>query len=88
MENEVKQVLVSDHKTAHLVPSWQGTAVLESFNKATEPLAELTDIMSGVKYITASCLNAMLQQLEKHTRNKILRTNLKIYSQINFDRTY
>jgi hypothetical protein len=65
MENEVKQVLVSDRKTAHLVPSWQDTAVLESFNAAMEPLAELTDIMSGSKYVTASCLSAMLQQLEK-----------------------
>ena len=62
MENEVKQVLVKDRKTAHLVPSWQDTAVLESFN---EPLAELTDIMSGSKYVTASCLSAMLQRLEK-----------------------
>ena len=49
----------------NLVPSWQDTAVLESFNDAMEPLAELTDIMSGSKYVTASCLSAMLQRLEK-----------------------
>ena len=65
VEDEVKQVLVSDRKTAHLVPAWQDTSVLESFNSALEPLAELTDIMSGSKYVTASCLNAMLQRLEK-----------------------
>jgi hypothetical protein len=65
MENEVKQVLVSDRKTAHLVPSWQDTTVLESFNDAMEPLAELTDIMSGSKYVTASCVSAMLQRLER-----------------------
>lgn len=65
VEDEVKQVLVSDRKTAHLVPTWQDTSVLESFNSALEPLAELTDIMSGSKYVTASCLNAMLQRLEK-----------------------
>ena len=65
VEDEVKQVLVSDRKTAHLVPTWQDTSVLESFNSALEPLAELTDIMSGSKYVAASCLNAMLQRLEK-----------------------
>ena len=29
-----------------------------------DPLAELTDIMSGSKYVTASCVNATLQRLE------------------------
>ena len=50
VEDEVKEVLVSDWKTAHLVPTWQDTSVLESFNSALEPLAEQTDIISGSKY--------------------------------------
>ena len=64
LKDEVRQVLVSDRKTSHLVPTWQDTSVLESFNSAMEPLAELTDIMSGSKYVTASCVNATLQRLE------------------------
>ena len=64
-EEEVKHVLVNDWKTAHLLPSWQDMKVLESVNEAMEPLAELTDIMSGSKFVTVSSLKPMLYRLEK-----------------------
>lgn len=63
-ESEIKQVLVEDRKTSHLVPKWQDIQVLEAINAALEPLAELTDIMSGSRYVTVSSLKAMLQRLE------------------------
>ena len=59
-QEEVKQVLVIDRKTAHLLPSCQDMKVLESVNEALEPLAELTNIMSGSKYVTVSSLKPML----------------------------
>ena len=63
-EEEIKHVLVNDRKTVHLVPKWQDVAVFEALNKVMEPLAELTDIMSGSKYVTISCLKPMLEKLE------------------------
>ena len=63
-ENEVKTVLVNDRKTAHLVPSWQDMKILEALNNTLEPLADLTDIMSGSKYVTVSSLKPLLHRLE------------------------
>lgn len=45
-------MLGADRKSTHLVPAWQDINLLEAVNKAMEPLAELTDIMSGNKYAT------------------------------------
>ena len=51
LEKAVHQVLSNDHKTAHLIVTWQNIEVLESINKALAPLADLTDIISGEDYV-------------------------------------
>ena len=55
-EKVLHQVLSTDKKTVHLVPTWQDLKVLESINKAMAPLAEFTDILSGKEYVTFSVL--------------------------------
>ena len=62
-EQALRQVLVGNRKTCHLVPSRQDIEVLELVNKALSPLAELTDILSGEEYVTVSSVRPLLQHL-------------------------
>ena len=62
-EKALQQVLSTDRKTAHLVPTWQDVEVLESLNKALAPLADFTDILSGEKYVTFSALIPLLTHI-------------------------
>lgn len=62
-EKALHQVLSTDRKTAHLIPSWQDIDVLESINKALSPLTDFTDILSGERYVTVSALMPLLHHL-------------------------
>ena len=62
-EKAIRQVLSSERKTAHLIPTWQDIDVLESVDKVLSPLAELTDIMSGEMYITVSSIKPLLRHM-------------------------
>ena len=64
-EPAIRQVLSSDRKTAHLIPTWQDMNVLESLNKALSPLADLTDIISGEDYVTISTLKPLMHHITK-----------------------
>ncbi|KAK7912807.1 hypothetical protein WMY93_013018 [Mugilogobius chulae] len=59
-EKALSQVLLADKKARHLVPSWQDMALLESLNKALDPLFEFTDTLSGEKYVSVSFLKPVL----------------------------
>ena len=62
-EPAIRQVLISDRKTAHLIPTWQDIYVLESLNKALSPLADLTDIISGEDYVRISTLKPLMHHI-------------------------
>ena len=62
-EKAVRQVLSNDHKTAHIIATWQDIEVLESINKAFAPQADLTDIISGEDYVTISTVKPLLHQI-------------------------
>ena len=64
-ERALLQILGADPKTTHLKPHWQDTEVMESVVK---PISDLTDILSGEKRVTASCLNPLLN----HLHNEVL----------------
>lgn len=59
-ETAIRQVLVGDRKTTHLVPTWQDVEVLESVQSAIKPLADFTDMLSGEKCVTLSSLRPVL----------------------------
>ena len=59
-ETALRQVLVADRKTTHLVPTWQDVEVLESVQSAIRPLADFTDMLSGEKCVTLSSLRPIL----------------------------
>lgn len=63
-ENAIRQVLVADRKTAHLIPKWQDVEVLESLDKVLTPLADFTNVMSVERYVTVSSLRPLLHHLE------------------------
>ena len=52
----ISQVLNAYHKSSHLLPTWQDTEVLEVINKVLFPLADLTDLLSGEKYVLVSSI--------------------------------
>ena len=47
----IRLVLSANHKSSHLLPTWQDTEVLEVINKVLSPLADLTDLLSGEKCV-------------------------------------
>ena len=63
MVKAVRQVFSNDHKTAHLIATWQDIQVLESMNKALAPLADLTNIISGEDYVTVSRIKPLLHHI-------------------------
>ncbi|XP_061550161.1 E3 SUMO-protein ligase ZBED1-like [Phycodurus eques] len=64
-EKAVKQVLREDRKMRHLIPTRQDMRILESINKALNPLMEFTDALSGEEYVSASFVIPVLH-LFKH----------------------
>lgn len=63
-EAAISQVLKSDKKARHLVPTWQDIDVLESVKKALSPLRDFTDALSGENYVSVSYLKPMLHLLK------------------------
>ncbi len=63
-EPAIRQVLGSDRKSTHLIPTWQDLEVLEAINKALDPLSDFTDIMSGENYVTVSSVKPLLHHLK------------------------
>ena len=63
-ERAIRQVLGNDRKSSHLIPTWQDIDVLESINKALSPLADLTDILSGEKYVSVSSIKPLLNHMQ------------------------
>lgn len=56
----ISQVLASDRKARHLIPTWQDTDILEAINKALQPLTEFTDALSSEKYVSISFVKPVL----------------------------
>ena len=54
-----------------LLPTWQYIDVLKSIDKALSPLHELTDTLSGEKYVTVSAVIPMIELL----KSKILKVD-------------
>ena len=46
-EEAIRVTLSADHKTSHLVPTWQDINVLQAIHTALLPLSNLTDILSA-----------------------------------------
>lgn len=59
-QKAIAQVLSTDRKSRHLIPSWQDIDVLESINKSLGPLVEFTDALCGEKYVSVSCVKPTL----------------------------
>lgn len=62
-ESAVRQVLSSDRKSVHLIPSWQDMQVLEAIKSALGPLHSFTDLLSGEKHVTVSAVMPLLHHL-------------------------
>ncbi|XP_017559636.2 E3 SUMO-protein ligase ZBED1-like [Pygocentrus nattereri] len=60
----IRRVLVEDRKHGHLNPTWQDVSVLESINAAMKPVADITDVLSGEKYVTVSSVKLVLELLK------------------------
>ncbi|KAM8723706.1 E3 SUMO-protein ligase ZBED1-like isoform 2-T2 [Acanthopagrus schlegelii] len=56
----ISQVLSSDRKSRHLLPSWQDTEILEAIYKSLHPLTEFTDALSSEKYVSVSFVKPVL----------------------------
>lgn len=63
-EKAIRQVLGSDRKTTHLIPTWQDLDVMESVDKVLSPLSEFTNILSSEQLVTVSSLKPLLHHLE------------------------
>ena len=48
-EAYIRQLLATDRKHSHLIPTWQDLDVLESMRGALGPLEDFTDMLSGEK---------------------------------------
>ena len=59
----IRQVLSAYHKSSHLLPTWQDTEVLKVINKVLFPLADLTDLLSGEKYVLVSSIKAVINHI-------------------------
>jgi len=63
-EKAIRQVIGTDHKTSHLVPTQGDMDVLRSVYSAIKDLAEFTDTLSGEDRVTLSALKAVLHLLK------------------------
>ena len=59
-QRAISQVLSSDRKSRHLIPSWQDTEILEAIHKSLHPLTEFTDALSSEKYVSVSFVKPVL----------------------------
>ena len=64
-ETAVRAVLSADRKCSHVISTWQDTEVhvLEAIDKALTPMADLTDLLSGKKYIFISTIKRVLSHI-------------------------
>lgn len=65
-QEAVGVVLASDRKVSHLILTWQDVDVVESVLAVLRPLQQLTDLLSGEKYVTVSVVKPLLNHL--HTQ--------------------
>ena len=72
-EKAIQQVVGTDRKTCHLVPTWQDINVLQSVHSAVKNLADFTDMLSGEERVTLSALRAVLNIL----KNEVLVDHLQ-----------
>ncbi len=59
-QRAISQVLSSDKKSRHLIPTWQDADVLEAISKSFRPLTEFTDALSSEKYVSVSFVKPVL----------------------------
>ena len=59
-QRAISQVLSTDSKARHLIPTWQDTDILEAINKSLRPLTEFTDALSSEKYVSVSFAKPVL----------------------------
>ncbi len=57
---DITNVLSSDRKARHLLPTWQDLEVLEAVDKTLTPLADFTDALSGEQYVSVSSVKPAL----------------------------
>ena len=63
-EKAIRQVVSTDRKTCHLIPTWQDINVLQSVHSAIKSLADFTDMLSGEDGVTLSALKAVFHILK------------------------
>ena len=61
----IRDIMKADHKTKHLVRTWQDKDCWQVLSKALRPLAALTDMLSAQKYVTVSSLKFLYWKLKK-----------------------
>ncbi|XP_045899560.1 uncharacterized protein LOC123967495 [Micropterus dolomieu] len=59
-QKALTQVLSADKKARHLIPTWKDIDVLESVSKSLGQLLNFTDALSGVDYVSVSCVKPVL----------------------------
>jgi len=74
----IRLALSADWSTSHLTPTWQDIDVLESIDKALSPLHELTDALSGEKYVTVLAVIPIIELI----KSKILKVDSAADSQL------
>ncbi len=61
----IRDIMKADSKTKHLVPTLQDRDCWQAISQALRPVAALTDMLSGQKYVTTSSLKFLYWKLEK-----------------------
>lgn len=69
-EQAIRSVLSADRRTTHLIPTWQDVEVLQSIAAGLDPLASLTDLLSGEKYVTISAVLPLLHLIKNDLLKK------------------
>ena len=59
-QEAVRIVLAGDRKVSHLILTWQDVDVIDSVLAVLRPLQQLTDLLSGEKYVTVSVVSRYL----------------------------
>ncbi len=63
-QQAIHSVLSADRKTTRLIPTWQDVEVLQSITASLGPLASLTDLLPGEKYVTISAALPLLHLIK------------------------
>ena len=66
-QEAIRQVFVNDRALSHLLPYWQELDVMKAVNQALVPFNDLTNLLSGEKYVTVSMILPMLNILQDIT---------------------